>query len=174
MNVGSEWVFQIDSTFHEPFSGDSSHSTFQRKNSINRSLIDPAGRLVYEIEQSQRANSTLDWSYQKTFFAFKDRFMAERNEDNIKLVPLVFPIKQNKVWDGNQLNNKGSQAYVYKDEGFARSINGQLYEETLKVRQLEDSTFFDQYRDIEYYGKHVGLIYKEHINFTTKNNNKRA
>lgn len=172
LSEGQTWIYQVDSTSYLPFSADSVHYTFQRKNTVLKTIVDPAARLIYEIEQMQRRDSNFEWIYQKTFFVFKDRVMVEQNEDNIKIVPLVFPVKQNKSWDGNQLNNKGAQAFVYKEVGKARWVNGNFYPESFKVRQMDDSTFFDQFRDIEYYAKDVGLIYREHIDITTKNQEK--
>jgi hypothetical protein len=172
LNTGFEWIYQIDSTYHESFSGESFLIQFQRKNKIIGTRLDPAGRLVYEIEQSDRKDSQDTWKYKETYFAHKDRVMVEENKRNIKTVPIIFPVKQNKVWDGNQLNNKGRHAFVYKKVGFSYIIDKTTYPETFMVEQIDDSTFFDQFRDLEYYGKNVGLLCKEHINITTKNKNK--
>jgi len=98
--------------------------------------------------------------------------MVEENRNNIKLVSLVFPVKQNKAWDGNQLNSMERKAFVYKRVGKTFVDNLSTYTESFMVQRLDDSTFFDQQKEIEYYGKNVGLIYKEDINFTTKNDNK--
>jgi hypothetical protein len=170
--IDNEWVYQIDSMHFNPFAPDSTAFRFQRRHKVIGTRRDPAGRLIFEMEQSERKDSQAVWAYKHTFYIFKDRLIVEVNKENIKTIPLIFPVKQNKVWDGNQLNNKGPQPFVYKKVGTARRINGITYAESLMVQQIEDSTFFDQFRDREYYGKDVGLISKEHINFTTITKNR--
>lgn len=169
---GTEWIYRIDSSFFEPFAGDSTRTIFERRSTCTGTRMDAAHRVVFEVTQFRRPNSSLSWQYESTYYVYKDEFIVEENRSNVRLVPLIFPIKKNKVWDGNQLNNKGKQPFVYRIVGdrFVDSLHD--YEETLMVERMEDSTFFDQQRDLEYYGKNVGLFRKEHINFTTVNNNK--
>lgn len=172
LNIGSEWIYQVDSTNFKSFGGDSSRDIFHRKVRYVKTRVDSEDRLLHEIDIYQKSITDTIWQYESTFWVYKDAFMVEENRNNIKLVSLVFPVKQNKAWDGNQLNSMERKAFVYKRVGKTFVDNLSTYTESFMVQRLDDSTFFDQQKEIEYYGKNVGLIYKEDINFTTKNDNK--
>lgn len=170
--LGAEWIYQIDSTNYNEFSGAKSESRIFIKNVRTTDLKDASGREIHEVNQFYTHDTLEYWKYFNKFTIYKDEYLVEEERNNVKIVPLVFPIKRNKSWNGNQFNNKGSQPFVYKKVESRYSDTLGTHYNVLMVQQIDDSTFFDQQRDIEYYGKNVGLIYKEHINFVIQDNKK--
>ena len=77
---------------------------------------------------------------------------------------LSYPVREKRNWNGNALNNLDPQTFTY---GSIRSVynNGWLSaERAVRVNRQADSNFLYRISEYEWYGKDLGLMYRQYIN----------
>ncbi|MFT4522635.1 MAG: hypothetical protein ACI8ZN_001585 [Bacteroidia bacterium] len=162
LSVGSVWVYEVDSIVYDDFSDkDSAIFHFFKKEEITSSF-EPleGGGTTFIVDVLHRRDSTASWKYVKSIHKSLDTYRAYATEHNVKRVPLVFPIKDRKSWDPNQLNTLDEQRYRYLQVGNSASVFGKSYESSIYVEQEVDSNFFQTIKKWERYAPNVGLIEK--------------
>jgi len=87
---------------------------------------------------------------------------AEKVEENIRYIKLVFPVKEGKSWDGNAYNTLGTWNYTYTDVDVPLIINNNTFDSTLTVLQLDNPLLISYEHSEEQYARGVGMIYKQY------------
>ncbi|NJN26862.1 MAG: hypothetical protein HC819_13220 [Cyclobacteriaceae bacterium] len=94
--------------------------------------------------------------------ARKNNGQAIRVENNLPIVSLIFPLGENKKWDGNKLNAREEDEYEMMDIGRSFTQGSNDFQETVTVVQEDlPDIFVESKYKIEVYGKGQGLVYKE-------------
>jgi len=163
LEVGQFAIYQVEGVeYINP--QDSVEFSYQLKESITESFEDLEMGISYKILREKRENENDDWKTDSIWTARKDEIQAIKTENNVPYVRLVFPLKENKTWNGNALNGKESHEYeminVHKPfEGkfssFDRSVT--------VIQDLVPDMIVQNKLKKEVYSQHIGLVYKEKI-----------
>lgn len=141
--------------------------------------IDTATYLVKEITEGSvlysdgnyrtilgRYSKELDgvvWEKDSIWAVLTDKSKIIVSEANMDYVKLVFPVVEEKQWDGNATNAKDSELYQLKDVGVSYSYDTLSYVNTLTVvhKDLVDPAKIteDIYR-IEVFAADIGLVHR--------------
>ena len=161
--VGSFVIYDVDSLYYNDFTSKIDTFKFQIKEKITENFSDLSSRTTQRVERFYRKNASEIWDIKDVWFANKTSNTAEKVEENIRLVKLVFPLKENLKWNGNRYNNLGEQNYSLKNFNTQYSVGTLKFDSTLTVLQLADSNLIEKKYAYEVYAKNIGLIVKRSI-----------
>ncbi|HKR03611.1 MAG TPA: hypothetical protein VJY62_03170, partial [Bacteroidia bacterium] len=135
---------------------------FQIKEVIESTFIDNEGRQTLRMERYRRTDESQPWVIFKVWSANLTSISAEKKEDNIIYVKLVFPVLSNKKWNGNVKNDLGNQEYQYASVNSPVSFNSFSFDSALTVLQndFDDAITAKDY-EIEKYAAGIGMFFKE-------------
>ena len=157
-------VYDVDSVVHADNDGNTDDSVryyhFQIKELISSTFTDGEGRPTQRIERYRRDNDSTDWTITSVWTSTLVSNRAERVEDNIRYIPLAFPINSNITWNGNTFNQLGEQDYTYDGFHEALSISTFSFDSSLTVVRVDDDNFVERTLSKEKYAVHVGRVYK--------------
>ncbi len=96
-----------------------------------------------------------------TVFRTGGRIVRVRN--NVRFVPLVFPLEIGKSWDGNISDSEFAPEQYYSISNLYRpySYDDYHYPKTVTVNILNDASAINNYLVYEVYANDFGLTYKE-------------
>jgi len=161
--VGSWIIYDVDSIVWDDFNApniDIDTFTYQIKE-VNESIfLDNEGRESMRIERYKRSNATMPWVIKDVWYGNKTASKVERVEENIKYIRLVFPVKDESLWDGNSTNMYKEWDYQYSDVNLPVTIGGISFDSTLVVNQRDENLgiIYDYFQEI--YAAGTGLVYK--------------
>jgi hypothetical protein len=89
---GTYVIYQVDSLFYNDFTSTIDTFQFQIKEKITENFNDLSNRVTQKIERFYRQNSTQDWLIKDVWFANRTSNTAEKVEENIRFVKIVFPL----------------------------------------------------------------------------------
>lgn len=167
LTVGAEHVYQVDSIRYDEFTKRSDTLRFQQRELIKSSFIDGENREAYLIQVFQREDESTAWNLVKTISKTRTTIRYERFEDNIKIIPLVFPISEGKDWNANGLSILNEANFRYKSVNLPLSIDGNTYDSTLTVIQEDEENLIERKFAEEKYAVNVGLIHRKDIDIVT-------
>ncbi len=124
--------------------------TFSTQNEIN-----------YILHRFSRDSSTDNWQLDSVWTARRTQNHAIVVENNIPFVKMVFPIRLNKVWDGNLFNASPPDEYQITDIGRSLVTPAGTFVNNLTVFENNDpdTLIFQDIRQ-SIYALNVGLVYK--------------
>ncbi len=164
------WVtYEVDSIIYDDFIGliDTSHT--QLKEIIESSFLDNEGRTSYRIERYVKTDST-PWQIKNVCYSTLTQTRAERVEDNLRFIKLIFPIKENDTWKGNafidavdDLDYMYNWDYKYDVVDVPANINSNAFDSTLKIIQQADTNLIEVNYFEEKYAKNVGMVYRRAV-----------
>ena len=137
----------------------------------------------FVVERFNKRGS--DWVISDIWSALKNENQAIRNEDNLRFIKLVFPISEDKYWDGNAFIDSDNVivkiagesiklyerwSYYYDSANEFETIGDTDYDNITTVRQVDTENSINKRYSLEKYAKGVGLVYKKMIILNTQNN----
>jgi hypothetical protein len=146
--------------------------TYQLKEVIDSEIKDAQDRPALRIARYWRKNDNDPWDIKDIWVSTRTTSTAEKVEENVRFVKLVFPVRSYQTWDGNIYNTKPEWEYFYDSIGNSRLINNIEFDETVKVVQIENFNLIQEQDAYEIYGKNVGLIYRKLIDIDYSSSNK--
>lgn len=150
-------IYQVDSISYDIGSDTAS---YQLKEVVGEVFEDELGRTSRKLYRYKRPNDTAAWVQDIVYYAFKDISRYERVENDQRKISLVFPVRNGKTWDENELNPEQTFENEINNVGAVHSVLGVPYNNTLQMVKLDEFNFI-QYKYIEdYYAYGVGLIEK--------------
>ena len=178
LEVGKSVVYEVDSILFSPLYQDGKDSvSWLLKETVAEVFKDDEGRDVYRIERFIRKTETDNWQPTKVFFAVKEKNKAERQENNLRFIRMVFPPKVGMSWNGNALINTDTAEY-YQDWEYEftavdepATINGNSFSETVTILEVDDENLLEKRYSEAQYAMNVGLIYKEQYNLRIVDSN---
>lgn len=170
--VGHYIIYNVDSIHFNEVTMTSDTTHFQIKEEIASSFADSAGGTTYIIKRYRRMSDTLIFSETEEWNATLTANRAEKTENNLRFVKLVFPMKEGTTWDGNMYidTSNGLQQYegweyTYSDLNTGKIYNGINLDSTVTVTEQDEENLIEKDFEQEVYAKNFGLVYRiqEHV-----------
>jgi len=164
VKIGTWVIYDVDSIAYNDFTSTVDTFDFQVKEIIESEFTDNEGRPTQRIERYYRDNSNSPWLLKNVWAANRTEKTAERVEENIRYIKLIFPIVKNAKWDGNKANTLDEIQYEFKDIHSAYSLNSLSFDSCLVVQHENELTLFTNIFGQEVYANHIGNIYRKYTN----------
>ena len=157
------WVeYQVDSAWRDDAINSSGQLAYSLREVIEEDHIDNEGRPAQRIRRYV-LDSLGDWVIRDVWTQTRNATSAERTEENLRLVKLVFPVRGAQFWDLNARNTEDELEMTYSTWDVPWSVNGMAFDSTALV----ETTFFNNLVDTvihtERYAKGVGLVYQRRV-----------
>ena len=170
LTIGHTVEYYVDSVLYNPlFAGGKKNVSWQVKEVVESEFKDNAGRDAFRIERYIRPNDSAQWTISNVWYAVLEQTRAERVEENLRFIRMVFPPKSGTKWNGNiyiptsdtfEFYHNWSYTYTAVDE--PTTLNGFTFDSSCTVIEVADSSsLIDMRYSKAIYAKHVGLIYKD-------------
>jgi len=176
LEIGSWVVYQVDSHVYDDFnlSRPDTNYKYQIKELVESEFQNQVGQKTRRIERYSRNADTLPWILSNVWAANLSSNSFEKVEDNIRYVKLVFPVKENNSWNGNQFNTLEEWNYRYFNSNAPRFVNGFTFDSTLVVNQINDSNVIQRKYAYEIYAKGIGMVFKRIDTLETQNGKRKG
>ncbi|MCC6251965.1 MAG: hypothetical protein IT238_05835 [Bacteroidia bacterium] len=156
-------IYDVDSLFYNDFTSTIDTFKFQVKEKITDTFVDLENRITQRIERFYRENSNDNWVIKDVWYSNKTANTAERVEENMRFVKIVFPLKKDNQWNGNRYNNLGEQNYKLLKIHEFFSLGLLSFDSTITIRHAADSNLIEKNISYEIYARNVGLVYKKNL-----------
>jgi len=168
---GAFIVYDVDSIYYDEFNNSVDTFKFQLKEKVESFFYDNENRKTMRIERYIKnfnpsiPYSSMPWTLKNIWMANKTTKTAEKVEENIRYIKLVFPVKDAQVWNGNAQNTLDQWNYMYAFIDRKRTIGNTTFDSVLQVTQFDDKqqNLVQHQYYIELYARNIGLIYKRVI-----------
>lgn len=172
LEVGKYRVYDVDSIHFNDVTMTSDTTRFQIKEEITTQLNAESSlnneTSWFELNIYRRSDSTQAW--QQTHFATEgvSKLRAERVENNLHFINLVFPIALDKTWNGNAFISDSTETmynpdweYTYANIDTTVTHDGNVYSRCVVVTQYNSQNLIEKDIEREIYSYGIGLVYKE-------------
>ena len=172
--IGRYVIYDVDSTVYDELFYKAKNSKYQIKEKITEEYTDSQGRPALKLMRyikkfdSLVPYSAMPWTIKDVWQVNISNTKTEIVEENIRLVKLIFPVKESSSWDGNVNNTLGPLDYTYNYVNANETVNGINFANVLQVTQKNFPTLISREYYIEKYAKEVGLVYREIIDIKFK------
>jgi hypothetical protein len=155
-------IYEVDSTVYDDFLGQVFHYKYQVKEVHAGYFFNTAGDSTMKIEKFYRLNESEKWKVKNVSTAAIRRGQALTTEDNITQVKLVFPLRRNRIWNGNAYNALDYQEFRITSihEPYKNDLNN--FDSTLTVLQRNFVTLIGEDYQLEVYAAGTGMIKKKY------------
>ena len=171
LEVGKYVVYNVDSFYYDNFTETIDTSYFKIKEVVDSKFTDLEGDEAFKIIRYRKENDTTAWELIDVWNSKITSTNFQKVEENIRFVKLIFPVKKNKTWNGNSMNNMASMEYEYTAVDNAEVIGGNNLNGVLTVLQYEFNPLIEENLFEEKYAKGVGLVYKKSVAIKNTYNN---
>ncbi len=163
LKTGEYRIYQVEGTKYIS-STDSMEFSYFLKESVADTFDNLAAGTSYKIIREKRSEVENPWKIDSLWTARKDERTAIMVENNIPKVVLVFPVADNKSWDGNSLNGKNADEFDMIDIGLPfHGKYDQFAETTTVIQEMLPDVLVKTISQKEVYAKDIGLVYKENV-----------
>ena len=171
LDSGSVWLYDAEYIYVNEFNNSIKDTIYyQIKEVVGPSYIDQEGDEAVEIWRYEKIDTAQNWSPKLVWSAKRTTTQAEKTEDNLRFIKLVFAPQVGVEWNGNTYLNVQNDIAFYEDWVYeylevddANTVNGLTYDSTLLVLQVDDENLQRKKYSEEIYARHKGLVYKEEI-----------
>lgn len=168
-NVGHEIIYDVSLITKDGFFGTSDTAIYQIKEVVESVFLDNQNRPTLRLERYKRDTPNDPWVINDVWTSNLTATRAEKKEENVSYVKLVFPITTSTSWNGNLLNTLDPQNYEYDNLHQPDIIGGINFDSTLTVIQMDEDNYIEYRYETEIYVPGVGMVFKEH-NYVEKDN----
>jgi len=161
IDQGSYIAYDVDSIVIDIPSGIQDTFVFQIKEYIDSAFFDLEGRPTARIHRSYRDQAADPWILKKVWTANRGVTKAEKVEENVRFVKMVFPVTADIEWDGNAQNTFNAWNYSYQEIDAPRNIGSLAFQRTVTVDQRDLSNLIEKEFAQEIYAYDVGMVYKQ-------------
>lgn len=167
VKVGNYWIYDVsETTFSNQFVQEAADSvTYQVRERVDTVFRDQTGELTYKLIRSRRNNASQPWGSDSIVTIQKSMLDLRYTRDNLKTVRMVFPVRENKAWNGNAFNFRDPEEFTYTQVGQAFTLGDTTYQNTLHVVQDYSDNLVELDDRHEVYALGVGMVYKRVIDF---------
>lgn len=156
-------IYDVDSVVYDEFTGQMLTYKYQVKELIESSFIDGEGTHSIRLERFIRLTPAAPWEIKDIWQARRLPSRAEKTEENMTFIKLVFPPHAGRIWNGNAYNTLPTQNYRITEVHIPAQISPAMaFDSTITVLQREFVTLISEDYQIERYAKNVGLIFKRY------------
>lgn len=162
LETGRYSIFDVHQTYYSLATEPVIH-IYQVKDEVSESFTDLSGETAYKLFRYSRKDTLSAWQLDSVWTAKRTPSQAIRTENNVPFVKMVFPLEAQQTWNGNALNNRGSDDY--QTEAFRNTylLPKHTFDNTITVVQQSDSSLIGQDKRLEVYAQGVGLVYREQV-----------
>jgi len=160
--AGSYIIYDCDSLYYNSFTSMIDTFKFQIKEFYESAYTDNANRRAIRIERWKKTDS-LNWWLKDVWSLAKTQKQVEKVEEDLRLVKLVFPVKNEKEWNINALNSGTKRIVNYQDAHKPFSTGVLNFDSTVTVVNIDPVNLVNEYRDTEIFALNVGLVYKRYV-----------
>ncbi len=188
MQPGKYIHYRLDSTLYINFGQQDTVISYDAKDVIDSVITDNEGRISYRVIRYLRSYGSEDnaaYIPRMTYMVTPTRSDVEVVEENLRFQKLKLPVTEGYSWRGNtylpttpfyDIYEFGNDQdidlwdYTYQDINQPALINDIIYDSTITVLQVADSSNVPiespdmlAYKNywVEQYAKNIGLVYKE-------------
>lgn len=161
--INSWTEYEVREIIHNSNVG-SDTSYYYLKEVIAEEFIDNQGRVTFRVERFKKDSLADSYTISDVWYSNLTNTTAEKVEENVRFIKLIFPIKDNKTWDGNAYNTEIEWDYEYDSSHSERSYNNLFFDSTIKVQQIDNVNPIQNQVAFEVYANHIGLIRKSYVN----------
>jgi hypothetical protein len=136
------------------------------KTEIDTPYYDYNNKLIIPINRYTKNSISDQWVIKDVWFAYCRLSQLIVSEENIHFLKLVFPLAENKIWNGNSFNTSGEQEFEITDYAVPYTLNGLSYDSTVTVLERNDTSKITKYFRYEVYAAGTGLIELTDINIS--------
>lgn len=172
IETGNFIIYDVDSSFYDDFYIPTKikNTRFLLKEKVQSLFYDNQNKLAARIERfvkhydSTTSYDDIPWTLKNVWTMNATATSAERVEENVRFVKLVFPVALNKSWDSNNKNIYDNRLFSYKKVHQNESIGLIAFDSVLTTEYNDGNDILTQREYYEEkYAKNVGLIYKRAI-----------
>ena len=160
INVG-HWVeYQVDSLRVRNNGADSTHYSYALREEIVENITDGEGRPAQRIiRYTHDANGV--WVPKDVWWQTREQVRAERSEENLRRIKLVFPPRSGTEWNTNATNIEQEFGLKYDEVDQPFSVNGLSFEKTVQVVGTYEPNLIFTKNYSERYARGVGMVVHE-------------
>jgi hypothetical protein len=170
--VGKYVVYNVDSIYYNSFYSPSRKDTFkfQIKEKIESIFTDNEGRPAMRLERYVKyydknvPYSEMEWQLRDVWMQNRTVKNAEKIEENVRYLKLIFPLNKDVTWNGNAYNTEPEERYKYNFIDLPRTIGNIHFDSVLQVDQHNETNLIISKIYEEKYARNVGMIYKRVVN----------
>ncbi|MCO6500143.1 MAG: hypothetical protein J5I47_07170 [Vicingus serpentipes] len=171
LDLGSYIVYDVDSYhYNKPFNVDTIVQ-FQIKEVVDARYMDLEGEEAFKIIRYRKEKDSTQWVLQDVWNAKRTITNYQKDEENIRYIKLIFPVRDNKNWNGNAMNNNGAEEYEYVSVNQREIVGSYTLDSVLTVLQFEDVNLVQERFFEEKYAAGIGLISKKSVDIDKAFNN---
>lgn len=184
LQKGKYIIYDVDSTYWDDFMRNTYVRSSQMRYEIADEFTNAEGKLSYKVDIFHRNSSSESFRPVEVMYVTPSETDLKVNQQNLTFIKLIFPVSEDRTWDGNALvprfdqdytaeyGNTNGWLYQYKNVGKPHDVGNNYFANTITVNQIDeqlndpdvDTTSY-AYRNYmqEIYAKNVGMIYRERI-----------
>lgn len=170
--VGHYVIYDVDSTYYDDFFSPvkATNYKFQLKEKIESIFYDNQNRPTLRLERYVKyydsivPYSAMTWTLRDVWMANKTTTTAERVEENVRFVRLIFPVRDNRSWDANAQNTDDTRDFSYEFVDVAKTVGSTNFSSVLQTAYDDGGGILTsrEYRT-EKYAKGAGMVYRNEI-----------
>ncbi|MFK7807308.1 MAG: hypothetical protein AB8F74_05830 [Saprospiraceae bacterium] len=177
LEIGSDITYKVDSIIYDPNESgvDILNNTVYIREMVVDTFRDEIGRLSHRIERFERPNVDTTWALTDVWSAVRTAEKAERFEENLRFIKMVFPVDDGDLWNGTTHLDPtvtypvaGEQIEIFKswrsevisaDE--QEPIGDFIFDQVTTIEIANEENLLEKRFGIEKYAEGIGLVYKE-------------
>lgn len=160
LTQGRYVIYDVTEIKHDKSSNQHDTVYYQLKTVWGEVYVDNQGREANKYYRYKRQSSSDSWELKDVWSGIIENNKAELVEENQRVIKMVFAPTLSKEWNANVFNTDEELNCYYRDIHLDTTINGNLFDSTLVVEQIEYYNLVDTIRKYEVYTKGIGLVYK--------------
>ena len=162
-NIGHWIEYQVDSMRVQLTQGNTLDTTlysYPLCEVLVENITDAEGRPAQRVIRYTRdLNGT--WLPKDVWWQTRDQVRAERSEENLRRVKLIFPPRAGTEWNTNATNVEDEFGLEYDVVDQPFSVNGLSFDKTVSVVSTFQNNLVNTRNYQERYAKGVGMVYHE-------------
>ena len=172
--VGKYVIYDVDSFVQDDPAGIDTVYKMQVKEMVESIYNDNQNRPTMRIERYKKfynpsvPYSAMNWTFKDVWSANVTKTTAEKVEEGVRFVKLIFPVKESATWNGNAQNTLGQQDYKYIDVDMFTTVGASSFDSTLTVLQTDKENLIEKQYYQEMYARNTWMIYKKIIDVKSK------
>ncbi|MFM1744380.1 MAG: hypothetical protein RLZZ630_317 [Bacteroidota bacterium] len=165
IDTGLTRIYAVDSIYWDDFTGTHDTLNYLIREKIADTFNDLQGRPTQRIERFREVPGD-GWIIDRVWTTNRTNTTAERTEDNLRFIKLVFPTREGVTWNGNSLNTLPAENYRITKTG-SDTAAGMTFSTTATVLQGDSvgNRITRQY-GLEKYAQGPGLTYRRNVSLT--------
>lgn len=155
------WIqYAVDSIWRNDLTGQHDSVNHPLLETVTGDFTDPQGRPAqYVLRQLQ--DSAGNWYPKDVWWQVRTTTQAERAEENMRRIKLIFPPRTGQYWNTNATNTDLPYELTFQEVDVPWQVNGMSFDSTVLVKTTYFNNAVVTNTYYERYAKHVGLVYRQ-------------